>query len=126
MLSKKEVILKPYTTTRIKSRNFLSNIAYNNVNDQDIFDRNFCFNTLFLVTKKFNPFFGKKNQQSKQVQSNYMLLKDCMPNEFYKFTCKQKNFSYLKGKNVLHLKIADIAWKFICEGEKIIKNYAKT
>ena len=118
MLSKKEVILKPYTTTRIKSRNFLSNIAYNSVDDQDIFDRNFCFNTFVLVTKNFNPFSleRKINDQSK-YKAIYMLWKDCMPNEFYKFTCKRKSFSYLNGKNVLHLKLADITWKFICEGE---------
>ena len=110
--------LKPYTTTRIKSRNFLSNIAYNSVNDQDIFDRNFYFNTFVLATKNFNPFsLGRKINDQSKYKAIYMLWKDCMPNEFYKFTCKQKNFSYLKGKNVLHLKIADIAWKFICEGE---------
>ena len=36
----KKLKLKPYTTTRIKAaRNFLSNIAYNSVNGQDIFKR---------------------------------------------------------------------------------------
>ena len=37
--------LKPYTTTIIKARNFLSNIAYKSVNDQDILNRNFYFDT---------------------------------------------------------------------------------
>ena len=58
----KKVTLKLYTTTRIKARNFLSNIAYKSVNDQDIFDRNFCFECLCFGNKKSQSvFFGKKN-----------------------------------------------------------------
>ena len=81
--------LKPYTTTIIKARNFLSNIAYNSVNDQDILNRNFCFDTYVLVTKNLNLFSleRKINDQSKH-EANYMLWKDCMTNEFYKFICK--------------------------------------
>ena len=44
-----------------------------------------------------------------------------MLNEFYKFICKQENFSYINGKNVLHLKIADIVWRFICKDETTYK-----
>ena len=81
--------LKPYTTTITKARSFLSNIAYNSVNDQDILNRNFCFDTYVLVTKNLNLFSleRKTNDQSKN-EANYMLWKDCKPNEFYKFICK--------------------------------------
>ena len=52
----------------------------------------------------------------------YILWKECMPPEFYKFICKQENFSYLNGKNMLHPKIAHIIWRFISEDEQ---NYKK-
>ena len=52
----------------------------------------------------------------------YMTWKECVPAEFYKFICKQENFSYLNGKNVIHPRIADIVWRFICEDEN---NYKK-
>ena len=31
--------IKPYNTTTIKSRNFLTNISYNEVKEEDLFDR---------------------------------------------------------------------------------------
>ena len=34
---------KKYTTTRIKSRNFLSNIAYVGINKEDYYNKNFIF-----------------------------------------------------------------------------------
>ena len=59
--------LKPYTTTRLKSRNFLSNISYSSVSNADIIDRNFCFDVYVLLTKGINPFSleRKLNNQAK-------------------------------------------------------------
>ena len=45
-----------------------------------------------------------------------------MPDDFYKFSCKKENFSYLNSKNVLHPKVSDIVWSFIAEEEN---NYKK-
>ena len=106
---KQKVILKLYSATGIKARNFLSNIAYNSVNDQDIFDRNFCFDTYVLLTKNLSPFSSVRKiiDQSKH-EAIHMLWNDCMPNEFFKFICKHENFNFLNGKNVPHPKIADI------------------
>ena len=115
--------LKLYTTTRIKSRNFLSNIAYNSVSNTDIVDRNFCFDVYVLLTKNLNRFsLERKIDDQNKHDTIYMLWKECMLPEFYKFICKQENFSYLNGKNVLHPKIADITCRFICEDEE---NYKK-
>ena len=57
--------LKPYTTTITKARSFLSNIAYNSVNDQDILNRNFCFDTYVLVTKNLNLFSLERKSTTK-------------------------------------------------------------
>ena len=45
-----------YTTTRIKSRNFLSNIAYVEINREDYYNKNFIFNVYLLLTKNLNLF----------------------------------------------------------------------
>ena len=55
-----------------------------------------------------------------------MLWKECMPAEFYKFICKQGNFSFLNGKHVLHPRVADIVWRYICDGEANYKNPRET
>ena len=39
-----------YTTTRIKSKNFLSNIAYVGINKEDYYNRNFIFDVYLLIT----------------------------------------------------------------------------
>ena len=48
----------------------------------------------------------------------YMLRKEWISAEFYKFISKKEHFLYLNGKNVLYPKIAEIVWKFINENEK--------
>ena len=61
--------IKLYNTTRIKSRNVLTNIFYNGVKEEDLFDRSFFFHLHVLTTKNINPFslerkiFDVKNRQ---------------------------------------------------------------
>ena len=40
--------IKPYTSTRIKARTFLSNIAYPAVRDEDFINNNFVFDVIAL------------------------------------------------------------------------------
>ena len=42
--------------THIKSRNFLSNIAYVGIIKEDYYNENFVFDVYLLVTKNLNPF----------------------------------------------------------------------
>ena len=85
-----------YTTARIKSRNFLSNISYVGINKEDFYNENFIFDVCLLVTKNLNPFSldRKLNDQNKD-EMTYMLWRECMPQKFYKYICKEKNFTYL-------------------------------
>ena len=48
--------IKPYTSTRIKARNFLSNVAYSGVKSEEFVDNNFVFDIITLLTKNINPF----------------------------------------------------------------------
>ena len=45
----------------------------------------------------------------------YMIWNDCMPAAFYKHICKEKNFLYLNGKNVLQRKVLGIISEFVEE-----------
>ena len=57
----------------------------------------------------------------------YMLWKECMPHRFYQHICKEKNFFYLNGKNVLQPKVLEIKKKKITKTWEItcltIKTY---
>ena len=114
---------KRYTTTRIKSRNFLSNIAYVGINKEDYYNENFVFDVHLLITKNLNPFsLDTKLAHKTKQEMIYMLWKKCMPQKFYKHICKGKNFLYLNGKNVLQPKVLKIITDFLNEDKN---NYRK-
>ena len=100
---------KKYTATRVNSRNFLSNIAYAGINKEDFYNDHFIFDVYLLVTKNLNPFsLDRKLADKNKHEMIYMLWKECIPQKFYKHICKEKNFLYLNGKNVLHPKVYEI------------------
>ena len=82
---------KRYTTTRIKSRNFLSNIAYFGISKEDYYNENFIFDVYLLVTKNLNQFsLDRKLADENKQEIIYMLWKECMPAKFYRHICKRK------------------------------------
>ena len=114
---------KRYITTRIKSRNFLSNIAYVGINKEDYYNENFVFDVYLLVTKNLNPFFlDRKLADKTKHEMIYMLWKECMPQKFYKHICKEKNLLYLNSKKVLQPKVLEIIREFSDQTKAIIKN----
>ena len=104
---------KRYSTTRIESKNFLSNIAYLSINKEDYFNENFVFDVYLLVTKNLNPFLlDRKLADKTKHEMIYILWKEWMPQKFYKHICKEKNFLYLNSKNVLQPKVLGIITDF--------------
>ena len=90
---------KRYITTRIKSRNVLSNIAYIWINKEDYYNEHFISDVYLLLTKNLNPFsLGRKLADKNKHEMIYVLWKDCMPAKFYRHICKEKNSLYLKSK----------------------------
>ena len=89
-------MIKPYNTTRTKSRNFLSNISYNGVKEEDLFDRDFVFDVYTLVTKNINPFsLEQKIFDVKNREMICMFWEECNEPSFYKHIWNPENFLYL-------------------------------
>ena len=110
---------KKCTTTQIKFRNFLSNIAYVGINKEDFYNENFIFDVYLLVKKNLNPFsLDRKLEDKNKHEMIYMLWEECMPQKFYKHICKKKRFLYLNGKNVLQPKVLEIINDFLNENEE--------
>ena len=110
---------KKYTTTRIKSRNFLSNISY-----ADYYNENFVFDVYLLLTRDLNPFLlDRKLADKTKHEMIYMLWKECIATRFYKHICKEQNFLYLNRKNVPQLKVVEIITDFIKEDENNYKQW---
>ena len=87
---------RKYTTTRIKLRNFLSNIPNVGINKEDFYNDNFIFDVYLLMNKNLNPFsLDRKLNNPNKYEMIYMIWKECIPVPSYKFICKEKNFIYL-------------------------------
>ena len=62
---------RKYTITRIKSRNFLSNISYVGIKREDFYNENFIFDIYLLMTRNLNPFsLDRKLNLSKQTRDD--------------------------------------------------------
>ena len=106
--------IKCYTSIRIKTRNFLSNISYTGVISEDFVDNNFTFDTITLLTKNINLFsLERKFVDAKNRDVICMLWDECLEKTFYKRICEKDNFVFLNSKNVLYSKTAQIVLDYL-------------
>ena len=71
-----------------------------------------------LINKNLNPFSieGKVADQNKH-EMIYMLWKECMSVEFYKFICQKEVFLYLMVIGIDIDNGIDMVWLFISQNE---------
>ena len=113
--------VKPYTSSRIKTRSFLSNIFYNGVKSEDFVDNNFTFDMITLLTKNIDLFLLEhKIVDLKNREIIYMFWDQCIERTFYKHICENDNFIYLNSKNVLYSKTAKIVLDYLKKDPKNI------
>ena len=120
--SNKDKIERKYTTTRIKSRDFLSNIAYVGINREDFYNQKFLFDVYLLITKNLNPFsLDRKLTDKNKHEMLHMLWKECMLQKLYQHICKENNFLYLNGKNALLPKVSEEINEYLNEDTDIYR-----
>ena len=54
-----------YSPTRVKSRNFSSNIGYTSINKSDFYNENFILDVYILLVKNLNPFSLQRKSSDK-------------------------------------------------------------
>ena len=103
-----------YSPTRIKSRNFLSNISYTGINKKDFYNENFILDIFVLLVKNLNPFsLSRKVSDKTKHEMVYMIWRECIPVDFYRYICEENNFIYLNGRDAAHPGVLEIVGKFI-------------
>ena len=108
-----------YFPTRIKSRNFLSNISYTGISKNDFYNENFILDVYVLLVKNLNPFSLRRKVSDKtKHEIVYMLWRECIPPDFYRYICEEKNFIYLNGRGVGQPGVLEIVGGFIDQGNK--------
>ena len=102
-----------YSPTKVKVINFLTNISYNRVTDEDFNNRLFIIDCYSFILLYLNPFdLDRKFENT--IEKDYVeaLMQLQIPNDFYVFICKPENY---KISNKLKLKFQ--------ETSKIVKTY---
>ena len=103
-----------YSPTKVKARNFLTNILNNRVKDDDFNNRSFiidCYSFILLYLYLF--YLDRKFQNNVEKDYVEVLWQLQIPNDFYVFICRPENYKIL---NKLKLKFQ--------ETSKIVKRYA--
>ena len=103
-----------YSPTQIKSRNFLSKFSYTGISKNDFCNENFIFYVYVLLVKNLNTFFlSRKITDKTKHKMVYMLWRECIPSEFYRYICEEKNFIYLNGQDFGQPGVLEIVGGFI-------------
>ena len=111
-----------YSPTRIKSRNFLSNISCTGISKNDFYNESFILDVYVLLVKNLNPFsLSRKVSDKTKHEMVYMLWRECIPSDFYRYICEEKNFIYLNGRDVGQPGVLEIIGNFIDQGKRNLR-----
>ena len=107
-----------YSPTRIKSRNFLSNISYTGINKNEFYNESFILDVYVLLVKNLNLFSLQRKLSDKlKHKMVYMLWRECIPIKFCRHICEEKNFVYLNGRDIGQPGTLEIVGNFIDQGK---------
>ena len=125
--SQPKTTINRYSSTKVKARNFLSNVSYNRVKKSDYQNRSFvidCFSFLLLY---LNPFYLERKFES-VIERDYvnLLWSFMMPETLYNFICKEDNFKTLNKLKLKFHETNEIVKCFVEEDSShfdILKDY---
>ena len=122
-------IEKNYSPTKVKSRNFLTNISYNRLKRIDFHNVSFIIDCYTDILLDLNPFFleqkfdNKSNREYIETLRNYLIS-----NKFYFYICRNDNFIGLNKLSLKYQNAFDILNNFVLEDSKnflLLKEYFK-
>ena len=75
-----------------------------------------------LLVKNLNPFsLSRKVTVKTKHEMVYMLWRECIPSEFYRYICKEKDFIYLNSRDVGQTGALEIVGGFINLGKENLR-----
>ena len=109
---------KKYSSTKVKARNFLTNISYNGLKQKDYENRSFVIDIFAYLILYFNPYNvnGKFETELERAYIN-ILWSMLMPQNFYIFVSKKENIQLLNKKNAKFQDAVEVIQLFIENAE---------
>ena len=112
---------KKYSSTKVKARNFLTNISYNGIKNKDYENRSFVIDIFAYLILYFNP-YNINGKFETELERSYIniLWSMLLPQNFYIFISKKENIQLLNKRNAKFQDAVEIVTLFIenAENEK--------
>ena len=103
--------------TKVKARNFLTNISYNRVKDIDLTNDSFIIDCYTFILFYLNPFYLEQKFEDVINRGKVEALWNCfMPSVFYVFICKSEPFRTLNKILLKNQTAYEIISTFVEEG----------
>ena len=110
-IKKKE---KKYSSTKVKARNFLTNVSYNGVKKIDYENRSFVIDIFAYLILYFNS-YNVDGKFESEIEKDYInvLWTMLIPQNFYNFVCRDENIKILNKTNAKFQEAVEIVKLFI-------------
>ena len=111
VFSDDKVIKISYSSTKIKARNFLTNVSYNRVTVADYKNKNFVIDCFTFLVLYLNPFYLERKFET-DVEREFVntLWAFLMPSNLYNYISQGEN---MKTLNKIKIKYQDIILGFL-------------
>ena len=105
---------KKYSSTKVKARNFLTNISYNGIKSKDYENRTFVIDIFAYLIFYFNP-YNVNGKFETDLERSYIniLWSQLLPHNFYVFVAKKENIQLLSKKNAKFRDAVEVIKLFI-------------
>ena len=110
---------KKYSSTKIKARNFLTNVSYSGVKNGDFENRSFVLDIFAYLILYFNP-YNLDEKFETEVEKDYVniLWSMLLPANFYNFVSREENIKSLNKTNANFQEALEILKVFIENADK--------
>ena len=119
--------IKNYSSTKIKARNFLTNVSYNRITTLDYKNKNFVIDCFTFLILYLNPFYlERKLESSTEREFVNVLWMFLMPSNLYNFINQNKNMTTLNKIKIKYVDVKKMILEFLQYDEgnlKVLSDY---
>ena len=103
----------PYSPTKIKAKNFLSNVAYRRICDKDFSNICFLIDVFCYLTMDLKPFFLCRMYFEPENRDVIKIMwEECIPAGFYAYIKKPENFELLHSEKLTFKQVKTLAQSY--------------
>ena len=119
--------IKNYSSTKIKARNFLTNVSYNRITTIDYKNKNFVIDCFMFLILYLNPFYlERKFESSTEREFVNVLWMFLMPSNLYNFINQNENMTTLNKIKIKYVDVKKMILEFLQYDEgnlKVLSDY---